>query len=153
LVSLRPEVSTSIGTDIPGIGVIDGHYYNIAHHKTGPRVTLSRKDKNINKRMAGIVIVECSPCCRSGKLMDPEVIYCQSNPKFINPSPSLPSVPPNRFVMTFTAPGDALCVARQTMEIPLRRGKIYAGKISYTNMTQNAIQNTLKRLELLLTSK
>ena len=74
-----------------------------------------------------------------------EPMYCQSNEILRKPRPSLPSVPPNRLVMTSCAALGACCVARQTTLIPLRRGKMYDGKISQTNIPANADQKSLRR--------
>ena len=57
-------------------------------------------------------------------------MYCQSSEMLSKPSPSLPSVPPNRFVMTFCADGDTFWVARHTTLMPFKSGKMYEGMTS-----------------------
>ena len=179
-VSGRPlPAETAHCTHVPDVGVIDAHDRNVAGRISDPRVgcpAIRTKVSAITveaRREAGQETVTV-PCWISGKLIylstpykhphahiptsdskrtHVEPMYCQSNEIAPNPRPSLPSVPPKRFVMMSCVALGTCCVDRQMTLMPFRSGKMYAGKTSHTNMPVNADQKTLRRLWFVALSK
>ena len=75
--------------------------------------------------------------------------YCQSKDKVKNPKPSLLVAPPKMFVRVAALDPVACIAAKQGMDTELSQGNMYAGKNSYANIHENAIQNHLMGLESL----